>query len=142
MTITPSPLPVTDAAARARVLDAVRFDLRGLVPAIAQQHDTGEVLMMAWMNRESLEETLATARACYFSRSRGGLWRKGESSGQVQRVLDLRLDCDGDTVLLLVDQAGVACHTGRRSCFYFAPRAGGLAEITAPLVSPEELYRA
>jgi phosphoribosyl-AMP cyclohydrolase len=142
MTNTPSPLPVTDAAARARVLDAVRFDLRGLVPAIAQQHDTGEVLMMAWMNREALEETLSTARACYFSRSRGGLWRKGESSGQVQRVLDLRVDCDGDTVLLLVDQAGVACHTGRRSCFYLAPRAGELAEITAPLVSPEELYGA
>jgi phosphoribosyl-AMP cyclohydrolase len=142
MTDTPSPLPVTDAAARARVLDAVRFDLRGLVPAIAQQHDTGEVLMLAWMNRESLEETLASARACYFSRSRGGLWRKGESSGQVQRVLDLRLDCDGDTLLLLVEQAGVACHTGRRSCFYLAPRAGGLAEIAAPLISPEELYGA
>jgi len=124
------------------VLDAVRWDARGLVPAIAQQHDTGEVLMMAWMNRESLAETLATGRACYFSRSRGGLWRKGETSGQVQRVLDLRLDCDGDTILLLVDQAGVACHTGRRSCFFRAPRGGTLAEIAAPLVPPERLYGA
>ena len=136
------PLPVPDAGARARILAATRFDARGLVPAIAQQHDTGEVLMMAWMNAESLEETLATGRACYFSRSRGGLWRKGESSGQVQRVVDLRLDCDGDTLLLLVDQKGVACHTGRRSCFYLAPRAGELTEITAPLVSPESLYGA
>jgi phosphoribosyl-AMP cyclohydrolase len=142
MTDTPSPLPLADPAARARVLDAVRFDLRGLAPAIAQQHDTGEVLMLAWMNRDSLEETLATGRACYYSRSRGGLWRKGESSGQVQRVLDLRLDCDGDALLLLVDQAGVACHTGRRSCFFLAPRGEGLAEIAAPLVSPEELYGA
>ncbi len=124
------------------MLDAVRWDARGLVPAIAQQHDTGEVLMMAWMNRESLAETLATGRACYFSRSRGGLWRKGETSGQVQRVLDLRLDCDGDTILLLVDQAGVACHTGRRSCFFRAPRGGTLAEIASPLVPPERLYGA
>lgn len=132
-------LPLADAAP---VLDAVRWDARGLVPAIAQQHDTGEVLMMAWMNRESLAETLATGRACYFSRSRNGLWRKGESSGQVQRVLDLRLDCDGDTILLLVDQAGVACHTGRRSCFFRAPRGGALAEIAPPLVDPARLYGA
>ncbi|MCX8134166.1 MAG: phosphoribosyl-AMP cyclohydrolase [Roseococcus sp.] len=142
MTETPSPLPVADPAARARVLDAVRFDPRGLAPAIAQQHDTGEVLMLAWMDRAALEETLATGRACYYSRSRGGLWRKGERSGQVQRVLDLRLDCDGDALLLLVDQAGVACHTGRRSCFFRAPRGQGLGEIAAPLVSPEELYGA
>lgn len=132
-------LPLPDPAP---VLEAVRWDARGLVPAIAQQHDTGEVLMMAWMNRESLAETLQTGRACYFSRSRGGLWRKGESSGQVQRVLDLRLDCDGDTLLLLVEQAGVACHTGRRSCFFRAPRDGALAEIAAPLVDPARLYGA
>ena len=136
------PLAIPDADARARIVAAVRFDTRGLVPAIAQQHDTGEVLMMAWMNAESLGETLATGRACYYSRSRGGLWRKGESSGQAQRVVDLRLDCDGDTLLLLVDQTGVACHTGRRNCFYFAPRAGELVEIAAPLVSPESLYGA
>ncbi|WP_424812448.1 phosphoribosyl-AMP cyclohydrolase [Roseococcus sp. YIM B11640] len=139
---TPQSLPLQDPAQRDAVLHAVRFDAKGLVPAIAQQHDTGEVLMMAWMNAEALAETLTTGRACYYSRSRGGLWRKGESSGQVQTVLDLRVDCDGDTLLMLVDQAGVACHTGRRSCFYRAPREGGLAEIAAPLVSPESLYGA
>ena len=143
MSGTPPPLlSVPDAEARARIIAAVRFDARGLIPAIAQQHDSGEVLMMAWMNAESLSETLATGRACYYSRSRGGLWRKGESSGQVQSVVDLRLDCDGDTLLLLVDQTGVACHTGRRNCFYLAPRDGALVEIAAPLVSPESLYGA
>ena len=135
-----SSLPLADDAACASVLQALRFDARGLVAAIAQQHDSGEVLMLAWMDAEAVRETLTTGRACYFSRSRGGLWRKGEISGQVQRVLDLRVDCDGDAVLLLVDQTGVACHTGRRSCFYRAPRDGALAEIAAPLVSPESLY--
>jgi phosphoribosyl-AMP cyclohydrolase len=133
---------MADAAARAAVVAAARFDARGLVAAIAQQHDTGEVLMLAWMNAAALDETLATGRACYFSRSRGGLWRKGETSGQVQVVRDLRLDCDGDAVLLLVEQNGVACHTGRRSCFYLAPREGALAELTAPEISPERLYGA
>ena len=123
-------------------LSAVAFDAKGLVPAIAQQHDTGEVLMMAWMDRAALEETLATGQICYFSRSRNKLWRKGESSGQVQRLIELRLDCDGDAILLLVDQTGVACHTGRRSCFYRAARADGLVEIAAPLVAPETLYGA
>ncbi|WP_041793641.1 phosphoribosyl-AMP cyclohydrolase [Pararhodospirillum photometricum] len=119
----------------------VRFDANGLVPAIAQQHDTGEVLMMAWMTRETLAETLSTGQACYWSRSRGKPWRKGETSGQRQRVVDVRLDCDGDTVLLLVDQDGAACHTGRRSCFYRAVDAtGSLSEIMAPLVDPELLY--
>jgi len=122
------------------ILDVISFDANGLVPAIAQQHDTGEVLMMAWMNRESVAETLATGRVCYFSRSRGKLWRKGESSGQQQRLVELRLDCDGDTVLLLVDQTGVACHTGRRNCFFLAARDGALVEIADPLVSPEVLY--
>jgi phosphoribosyl-AMP cyclohydrolase len=122
------------------VLDQVRFDAHGLVPAIAQQHDTGEVLMMAWMNAESLRETLATGQVCYFSRSRNALWRKGETSQQIQRLHELRLDCDGDTVLLLVDQIGVACHTGRRSCFFRALAPDGLREIAAPLVAPETLY--
>lgn len=131
---------VTDPAARARLLDAIRFDSRGLVPCIAQQHDTGEVLMLAWMTREAAEETLATGRVCYYSRSRGGLWRKGETSGQQQRLVDLRLDCDGDTLLALVEQTGVACHTGRRSCFYRALREGALAEIAAPEIAPEALY--
>ena len=122
------------------ILDAITFDANGLVPAIAQQHYTGEVLMMAWMNRESVAETLATGRVCYFSRSRGKLWRKGESSGQQQSLKELRLDCDGDTILLLVDQLGVACHTGRRDCFYRAVRDGALVEIAEPLVDPDALY--
>ncbi len=122
------------------ILAAIVFDAQGLVPAIAQQHDTGEVLMMAWMTREAVAETLATRRVCYFSRSRGTLWRKGETSGQQQRLVELRLDCDGDTVLLLVDQQGVACHTGRRDCFYRAARDGELVEIADPLISPEALY--
>ncbi len=122
------------------ILDAIRFDANGLVPAIAQQHDTLEVLMMAWMNRESIAETLATGRVCYYSRSRGKLWRKGESSGQQQKLHELRLDCDGDTLLLLVDQVGVACHTGRRDCFYRAVRDEKLVEIAQPLISPEALY--
>jgi phosphoribosyl-AMP cyclohydrolase len=96
--------------------------------------------MMAWMNRDAVLETLATGHVCYFSRSRNRLWRKGESSGQQQRLVELRLDCDGDTVLLLVDQLGVACHTGRRDCFFRAARDGGLVEIADPLVSQDALY--
>ena len=122
------------------MMDSISFDQNGLIPAIAQQHDTGEVLMMAWMNREAVAETLATRQVCYFSRSRNRLWRKGETSGQRQKLIDLRLDCDGDTILLLVDQSGVACHTGRRNCFYRAARDGAWAEIADPLVSPEALY--
>ncbi len=121
-------------------LDLVRYDANGLVAAIAQQFDTGEVLMMAWMNRDALAETLATGRVCYWSRSRGGLWRKGETSGQQQVVKDLRIDCDGDTVLLLVDQTGVACHTGRRSCFYRSIRNGTAETILEVETSPEILY--
>jgi phosphoribosyl-AMP cyclohydrolase len=117
-----------------RALDQIKFDADGLVPAIAQQYDTGEVLMVAWMNRDS-------GRACYWSRSRNALWRKGETSGQVQALKEMRLDCDGDTVLLLVDQTGVACHTGRRNCFFRAWRDGAWVEIARPLVAPEELYR-
>ena len=123
------------------LLDKIEFNADGLVTAIAQQHDTGEILMLAWMNRESILETLRTGQVCYFSRSRQKLWRKGESSGQVQKLVELRVDCDGDALLLLVDQTGVACHTGRRSCFYTAWRDGGLVEISAPLVAPEELYK-
>lgn len=122
------------------VLAAISFDANGLVPAIAQQHDTGEVLMMAWMNAESVRETLGTGRVCYYSRSRGKLWRKGESSGQTQHLKELRVDCDGDTLLLLVQQDGVACHTGRRNCFFRAARDGELVEIAAPEVSPDALY--
>ena len=96
----------------------IAYNAQGLIPAIAQQHDTGEVLMLAWMNAESVAETLATGRVCYWSRSRQALWRKGETSGHTQRLVEMRLDCDGDTVLLRVDQTGPACHTGERSCFF------------------------
>ncbi len=122
------------------VIESLPFNADGLLPAIAQQYDSGEVLMMAWMNREALDETLGTGRVCYFSRSRQKLWRKGESSGQVQMLKDLRLDCDGDTILLIVDQTGPACHSGRRSCFYNAVRGDRLEVISDPLISPEELY--
>ena len=118
----------------------IRYDAHGLVPAIAQQHDTGEVLMMAWMNAASIAETLETGRVCYWSRSRNGFWRKGETSGQVQSLVDLRLDCDGDTLLLLVDQVGAACHTGQRSCFHRAVRDGGLQTLTEPVADPAILY--
>ncbi|HTZ76660.1 MAG TPA: phosphoribosyl-AMP cyclohydrolase [Stellaceae bacterium] len=128
------------SASASAVLPALSFDGDGLVAAIAQQHDTGEVLMLAWMNREAVEETLATGRVCYYSRSRQKLWRKGESSGQVQRLVELRVDCDGDAVLLLVDQTGVACHTGRRSCFFRAARDGELVTIAEPRVDPKTLY--
>ncbi|HYI68862.1 MAG TPA: phosphoribosyl-AMP cyclohydrolase [Skermanella sp.] len=122
------------------LLALVSFNADGLVPAIAQQHDTGEVLMMAWMNRDAIDETLSTGRVCYYSRSRAGLWRKGETSGQVQHLKELRIDCDGDTLLLLVDQKGVACHTGRRSCFYRAARDGTVATILEVETPPERLY--
>ena len=124
------------------LLDSIAFDAAGLVPAIAQQHDTGEVLMLAWMNRAAVEETLATGRVCYFSRSRGGLWRKGETSGQTQRLVELRLDCDGDSLLLLVDQLGVACHTGRRDCFFRAAGTGAWREVADVVVAPAHLYGA
>jgi phosphoribosyl-AMP cyclohydrolase len=122
------------------LIASVSFNGDGLVPAIAQQHDTGEVLMLAWMNREALLETLRTGRGVYFSRSRGRLWRKGETSGQVQRVVEVRLDCDGDAVLVLVDQQGVACHTGRRSCFFRAPHQEEWIKLTTPEITPERLY--
>jgi phosphoribosyl-AMP cyclohydrolase len=122
------------------ILKEVRFDAAGLVLAIAQQHDTGEVLMAAWMNADALAETLETGRVCYWSRSRGTLWRKGETSGQVQALKEIRLDCDGDSILLLVDQTGVACHTGRRTCFFRAVRGGKLVTIAEVEVDPETLY--
>ena len=122
------------------VLDRIAFDSAGLVPVIAQAHGTGEVLMLAWMNRDAVAETLATSRVCYYSRSRAALWRKGESSGQVQHLIELRLDCDGDALLAIVDQTGVACHTGRRSCFFTALSPDGVKTIAEVLVPPETLY--
>ena len=128
------------AAAVPAVVEAITFNAEGLVAAIAQQYDTGEVLMMAWMNRDAVAETLGTGRVCYWSRSRGKLWRKGETSGQVQVLKDFRWDCDADTVLVQVDQEGVACHTGRRSCFFNAVREGRPAVIAEVEVDPKDLY--
>jgi phosphoribosyl-AMP cyclohydrolase len=111
--------------------ESLAWDAQGLLPAIAQAED-GEVLMLAWMNRAALAETLATGRVTYWSRSRGALWRKGETSGHVQRLVELRIDCDRDALLLVVAQTGPACHTHRRSCFYRAVRDGETVEIMAP----------
>ena len=114
----------------------------GLVPAIAQDAATQRVLMVAWMNREALAETAATGRAVYWSRSRGRLWRKGEESGHQQRVLELRLDCDGDVVLLQVEQAGgIACHTGREACFYSRLVDGRWQPVDPVLKDPELIYK-
>ncbi|AJQ95928.1 phosphoribosyl-AMP cyclohydrolase [Gynuella sunshinyii] len=99
-------------------LRQLKFNEQELIPAIAQQHDTGEVLMLAWMNMASIRETLETGQICYWSRSRQSYWRKGESSGHVQKLVSMRFDCDGDAILLQVDQTGPACHTNRRNCFY------------------------
>ncbi len=117
----------------AAALAIIRFDARGLVPAIAQQHDSGEILMMAWMDRDAVTETMRSGRVCYWSRSRQAPWRKGDTSGHIQSLVDLRIDCDGDTLLVLVDQTGVACHTGRHNCFFQAIRGGTLQAI-APIV--------
>jgi phosphoribosyl-AMP cyclohydrolase len=122
-------------------LDAVRWDERGLVPAIAQDAATGRVLMLAWMNREALAATLAEGVAVYWSRSRGRLWRKGETSGHTQRVRELRLDCDGDTVLLRVEQTGgIACHTGRERCFFRRYEHGQWLVDEPVLRSPDAIY--
>lgn len=111
----------------------LRFNEAGLIPAIAQQHDTGEVLMMAWMNAASIERSLEEGRAVYWSRSRAAFWRKGDTSGHIQKLIDLRVDCDRDCLLLLVDQIGAACHTNRRSCFFTAVRDGREIELEAPI---------
>jgi phosphoribosyl-AMP cyclohydrolase len=110
-------MPLEPAAAAA-FADAIAYDAAGLVPAVAQQHDTGEVLMLAWMSRDSLIETLTSGQVTYWSRSRRAFWRKGATSGHTQRLVACRLDCDGDALLLRIDQSGPACHTGRRSCFH------------------------
>ncbi|MEL7215795.1 MAG: phosphoribosyl-AMP cyclohydrolase [Pseudomonadota bacterium] len=114
-------------------VSTLRFDAKGLIPAIAQDAETGEVLMMAWMNAESLAETLATGQVTYWSRSRAALWRKGETSGHVQRLVSLRVDCDRDCLLLQVNQIGPACHTNRRSCFYTEVRDNEEVELMRPM---------
>lgn len=109
------------------------YDARGLIPAVAQDHLTGEVLMLAWMNAEAVRRTLETGRVTYWSRSRGALWVKGETSGHVQTLVEMRIDCDRDALLVRVEQAGPACHTNRRSCFYVALRDGHEVEILHPV---------
>ncbi|HFC92934.1 MAG TPA: phosphoribosyl-AMP cyclohydrolase [Leucothrix mucor] len=121
-------------------LSALNYNKDGLIPAIAQQYDSGEVLMMAWMNQASIEETLKTKRVCYWSRSRQAYWRKGESSGQIQMLKELRIDCDADTLLIKVDQTGPACHTGRRQCFYKLVEGDTVVIDSEPLIDPKKLY--
>lgn len=122
-------------------LDAVKWDADGLVPAIAQDANTGKLLMLAWMNRDALAATVAEGRAVYWSRSRDRLWRKGEESGHVQRVRDVRLDCDNDAVLLLVEQqGGIACHTGRERCFYQSLQHGRWIAVEPVLKREQEIY--
>ena len=122
-------------------LDDVVFDASGLVPAIAQDHETGRVLMFAWMNRESLQRTAETGEAVYFSRSRQKLWHKGEQSGHVQKIREIRLDCDGDVLLLSIEQIGhIACHTGRESCFFRRLEAGQWQVVDEVRKSPGEIY--
>jgi phosphoribosyl-AMP cyclohydrolase len=135
-----APEKPTTSDALAALMAALHFDADGLVPAIAQQHDTGEVLMVAWMNEAAIRQTLETGQVCYWSRSRGTLWRKGESSGQSQALHEFLVDCDGDTLLLKVAQTGVACHTGRRNCFFRAFRDGQLRTVAEVVVDPDTLY--
>jgi len=124
------------------ILDAVNWNSEGLVPAIAQDHASGEVLMLAWMNRQSLAETLASGHAVYWSRSRARLWAKGESSGHTQLIRGIRLDCDGDTLLLAVEQVGgIACHTGRRNCFFRELHQGEWRVVADVVRDPGEIYR-
>ena len=122
-------------------LDHVAWDAQGLVPAIAQDAASGEVLMFAWMNREALSLTAETGHAVYWSRSRGRLWHKGEESGHTQKVLELRVDCDKDVVLLKIEQiGGIACHTGRRSCFFNRLEGSGWQDVEPVLKNPKEIY--
>ena len=122
-------------------LDEVSFDALGLIPAIAQDASSGRILMMAWMNRESLQMTVETKEAVYWSRSRGRLWHKGEESGNVQRVKEIRLDCDEDVIILQVEQeGGIACHTGRESCFYRKLQDGVWVTVDEVVKDPDEIY--
>lgn len=133
-------MQIDDPQMRSALLDQVGFDDQGLVAAIAQDHRTNAVLMLAWMDREALDETLKTGQVVYYSRSRKSLWRKGETSGQTQTLIDVHLDCDRDAVLLSILQEGVACHTGRMSCFSWQAR-GGEWQATAPVMTdPNSLY--
>lgn len=124
-----------------QLINQVSWNEKGLVAAIAQDATTNEVLMMAWMNAEALTLTIKERRGIYFSRSRNALWRKGESSGHIQELVDIRLDCDGDTLLLKVNQlGGIACHTGRKSCFYLQPEEGQWQAVEPIIKKPEDIY--
>ena len=126
-------------------LEQLRWDEKGLIPVIPQEKDTGDVLMFAWMNREALQKTAALGRAVYFSRSRGKLWFKGEESGHVQTVHEIRVDCDQDVVLLKITQTGhepgIACHTGRHSCFFSVLREGRWQAVEPVLKDPANIYK-
>jgi phosphoribosyl-AMP cyclohydrolase len=132
---------MTDKKIIEQLINTLTFDRNGLIPAIAQQYNTGEVLMMAWMNKESISNTLMENRVVYWSRSRQSLWRKGDTSGQIQKLLEFRWDCDTDTLLLQVDQTGVACHTGRRTCFFNAIKDDKIAVISDIKIDPDILYK-
>ncbi|MEW5972161.1 MAG: phosphoribosyl-AMP cyclohydrolase [Pseudomonadota bacterium] len=122
-------------------LEQIKWTPDGLVPVIAQDFDTGRILMFAWMNREALEKTVELGEAVYWSRSRNKLWHKGESSGHVQKVREIRLDCDGDVLLLEIEQmGGIACHTGRESCFYSRLEGGEWVPVDPVLKNPAEIY--
>lgn len=123
------------------IISTLKFDKDGLIPAIAQQYDSGEVLMLAWMNKESIEQTIKEKQAVYWSRSRNRLWKKGEESGHIQHVKEFIIDCDGDTLLLLVDQTGLACHTGRKTCFFNTSIENGIKITRKQEVLPEEIYK-
>jgi phosphoribosyl-AMP cyclohydrolase len=123
------------------LLDAISWNADGLIPVVAQEHNSGRVLMLAWMNREALATTIREGQAVYWSRSRRRLWRKGEESGHIQRVREIRLDCDNDTLLLIVEQlGGIACHTGRESCFFQRLQDNRWVAVEPVLKSPEEIY--
>ena len=127
---------------RSRLLDDVCFNADGFICVVTQDHLTKAILMVAWMNREALDRTLETGNVVYYSRSRKALWRKGETSGQTQELIDMRIDCDRDAILLDVKQEGVACHTGRKSCFSWAPSSDGAWEPVEPVeTDPDVLYR-
>ena len=134
-----------DTLPRMNWLDHIRWDAQGLVPVIAQEQHSGDVLMFAWMNREALARTAELGEAVYWSRSRARLWHKGEESGHIQKVLDMRLDCDNDVLLLKVRQLGhdpaIACHTGRHSCFFQRYEAGAWRAVEPVLKDPERIYK-
>lgn len=133
-------MQIDDPRVRSALLDQVAFGDQGFIAAIAQDHHTKAVLMLAWMDRDALDETLKTGQVVYYSRSRKSPWRKGETSGQTQTLVDIHLDCDRDAVLLSILQEGVACHTGRISCFSWQPQSGEWKATAPVMIDPSSLY--